>query len=162
MPQPTLKTMAKTRFDHIAFLVHNLEKAVNDYKDLLAVLDPDHSHDIVWDEGVVEGHKVRWATFVSPDGAPVLQFLESEIPRDKALLEKRGECVHHLAFCSTNVGETAQRLRDANIPLTSDKPYSPSDKPWLEWIFVHPRKAHGVLIEISKQYKVEDNHWVKD
>jgi methylmalonyl-CoA/ethylmalonyl-CoA epimerase len=144
----------------VAFLVRDLERAVQDYVEILNVLDPEQSQQIVWDEGLVEGFRMRWATFVKHNGSTVLQFLESELPRDRRLLEKKGECVHHLAYSSTDVAATVQRLSDAGIPLVNETLTSPAGKPWLQWNFIHPRKAHGVLIEVSSQYQVRDGKWV--
>lgn len=153
--------MAQVRFDHVAFLVRDLERAVQDYVDILSVLDPEQAQQIVWDEGLVEGFPIRWATFVRTDGSTVLQFLESRLPQDQKMLESKGECVHHLAFCSSDVAETTRRLLDADIPLVNETVTSPEDKPWLQWNFIHPRKAHGVLIEITCQYRVEEERWVE-
>lgn len=153
--------MPKVKFDHVALLVRNLEQAVQDYEEIFSVLDSDISG-IVWDEGLADGFRVRWATFVKSDGGTVLQFIQSDHPRDKKLLEKKGECVHHLAYCSTNVEQTAKSLIDAGIPITHSEPVSPPDKPWLKWTFIPPAKAHGVLIEVATQYKVKDGKWVKE
>ena len=150
------------RFDHVALLVRDLDSAVQDYVEILSVLDPEQVHEIVWNDGVVDGFNVRWATFVKHDGGVVIQLLESQVPNDQKLLEKRGECVHHLAFCSTDVEETVKQLADSKIPLTSQRLSGSPDKPWLKWTFVHPRKAHGVLVEVSQQYKVENGDWVKE
>jgi methylmalonyl-CoA/ethylmalonyl-CoA epimerase len=153
--------MPRVKFDHVSFLVRNLDEAVKDYQQMLEVLDPEHAKNVVWDEGVEGGFKMRWATFVNPNGAS-LQFFESENPYDQKLLEKHGERVHHIAFTSDNLNQTVQDLEKAGVPLTSKEVTGPAHLPWLKWTFVPPKKAHGVLIEVATRYKVEDKKWVLD
>jgi methylmalonyl-CoA/ethylmalonyl-CoA epimerase len=153
--------MPNMKFDHVSFLVRDLDATIKDYQEMLNILDPEQAKQIVWGEGVEQGYKLRWATFVNPGGA-VLQFFESENPFDLKLLEKHGERVHHLAFTSDNIQQTVADLDKAGIPLTSREVSGPDDMPWLKWTFVPPKKAHGVLIEVATRYKVENGRWVKD
>lgn len=152
--------MGKVHFDHVAFLVKDLETAVSDYRQIFSAFGSLEDYEVVWDEGIVEGFRVRWATFVRHHGETVLQFLQSELPRDKKLIAERGECIHHLAFHSTDVAETEQKLRNADIPLANPSLTNPDDKPWLRWNFITPQKAHGVLIEVAQAYDVKDLKWV--
>ncbi len=153
--------MPRVKFDHVSFLVRNLDETVKDYKQMLEVLDPEQAKNIVWDEGVEGGYKMRWATFVNPNGAS-LQFFESDNPYDQKLLEKHGERVHHLAFTSDDLNQTVEDLDKVGVPLTSKEVTGPTHLPWLKWTFVPPKKAHGVLIEVATRYKVEDEKWVLD
>ena len=153
--------MPRVKFDHVSFLVRNLDETVKDYKQMLEVLDPEQAKNIVWDEGVEGGYKMRWATFVNPNGAS-LQFFESDNPYDQKLLEKHGERVHHIAFTSDNLNQTVEDLDKAGVPLTSKEVTGPAHLPWLKWTFVPPKKAHGVLIEVATRYKVEEEKWVLD
>lgn len=153
--------MPRVKFDHVSFLVRNLDETVKDYQQMLEVLDPEQARNIVWDEGVEGGYKMRWATFVNPNGAS-LQFFESDNPYDQKLLEKHGERVHHIAFTSDDLKQTVQDLDSAGVPLTSKEVTGPSHLPWLKWTFVPPRKAHGVLIEVATRYKVDQDKWVLD
>lgn len=151
--------MPKLKFDHVAFLVRDLDQAVRDYQEILRILDPEQAQNIVWAEGEEGGYKLRWATFVNPHGTS-LQFFESENPADQKLLDKYGERVHHLAFTSSNIKQTVRDLEKAGIPLTSTELTNPSNIPWLKWTFIPPKKAHGVLIEVATRYKVEGDRWI--
>ncbi len=153
--------MPRVKFDHVSFLVRNLDETVKDYQQMLEVLDPEQAKNIVWDQGVEGGYKMRWATFVNPNGAS-LQFFESENPYDQKLLEKHGERVHHLAFTSDDLNKTVEDLDKAGVPLTSKEVTGPTHLPWLKWTFVPPKKAHGVLIEVATRYKVDNDKWVLD
>ncbi len=153
--------MPKLKFDHVSFLVRDLDQTVKDYRQILEVLDPEQAREVVWGEGVEQGYRLRWATFHNPNGAS-LQFFESENPNDQKLLEKYGERVHHIAFTSNEIEKTVEDLDKAGVPLTSKQLTSPSNMPWLRWTFVPPKKAHGVLIEVAQRYRVENHQWVKD
>jgi|SRR5579872_3765090 len=153
--------MAGATFDHVALLVRNLDEAIEDYRKILAVLDSKQLIDIVRDEAMVDGARVRWATFLKGEGGAALQLIESELPRDRELLARRGECVHHISFCSSNVEETGAELSDKGIPVMYKVPPHSPDRPWLRWNFVAPANAHGVLIEISQRYKVVNGKWVE-
>jgi len=153
--------MPKLKFDHVSFLVRSLDQAVKDYAEILQILDPEQAREIVWGEGVEQGYKLRWATFVNPNGAS-LQFFESENPSDLKLLEKYGERVHHIAFTSNEIEKTVQDLDRAGVPLTSTELSGPTNMPWLKWTFIPPKKAHGVLIEVARRYRVENGQWVAD
>ena len=153
--------MPRMKFDHVSFLVRNLDQAVADYKQMLEILDPEQAKAIVWDEGVEGGYKLRWATFHNPNGCS-LQFFESENPNDLKLLEKYGERVHHIAFTTDDIVQTVTDLDKSGVPLTSKQITGPSNIPWLGWTFVPPKKAHGVLIEVATRYKVEQGQWVQD
>jgi methylmalonyl-CoA/ethylmalonyl-CoA epimerase len=153
--------MPRVKFDHVSFLVRNLDETVKDYQQMLEVLDPEQAKNIVWDEGVEGGYKMRWATFSNPNGAS-LQFFESDNPYDRKLLEKHGERVHHIAFTSDNLNQTVEDLDKAGVPLTSKEVTGPTHLPWLKWTFVPPKKAHGVLIEVATRYKVDKDKWVLD
>jgi hypothetical protein len=152
--------MLRTRLDHVALLVRSVEGAVKDYQDVLKVLDPENSVEIVWEDSIENGYKYRSATFVSKNGGTVLQLIESESPKDKELLSKRGECVHHLEFCSTDVEDSLVQLKAAKIPLVSDALSASADKPWHKSVLLSPQKTHGVLVKVASKYKVRNGKWV--
>ena len=70
-------------------------------------------------------------------------------------LEKR-EGVHHITIQTRDMEETKALLRHHNIPYFGDNEYS--DVLWKE-IFIHPRHAFGVLIQIA-EFHPED--WLSD
>lgn len=153
--------MAITTFDHVALLVTDLDSAIRDYGRLLEVLDPKQVQGVVLDQSLVDGHLIRWATFSKGSSGSCIQLIQSSLPRDRKLLSRRGECVHHIAFCSSDVRETSTDLVSAGIPVLHREPVQAADRPWLAWNFVAPSRAHGVLVEVSQQYRVEGAHWVK-
>ena len=150
--------MDSVRLDHVALLVRNLDDAVNDYRSLLSILDPSQAAAVVLDGTDTDDGSIRWATFVSAGGGTVLQLIESSLPADKALLEKRGECIHHIAFHSTDVDGTIGRL--AEIGVTPNRLGEHSEKPWLKWALIRSPRTHGATLEVAQAYRVVDGAWV--
>ena len=153
--------MPEMRLDHISFLVRDLDAAVEKWRKLLRILDPDQEKAITYGEGIEGGEHMRWATFVNPKGCSIQLFETlSEDGFLKKVLDRRGEHVHHVAFLSSNVEETVDQLRDAGIPLVQEENTAPDTMPWLKWNFVPPEYVGGVLIDVAQRYNVEGDQWV--
>ena len=86
-------------------------------------------------------------------GGTQFQLME---PTDKdsvvqAFLEKHGEGLHHIAFRVRGLENLVNRLRDKDVRLIPDKPIeidNPIGEGKLKYIFIHPKAAHGTLIEL--------------
>jgi hypothetical protein len=61
-------------------------------------------------------------------------------------LEKHGEGLFHLAFESSNISQTIRDFEEAGIPVAGTTP----TKEVLSF-FLHPKFAHGVLIQVLKK-----------
>ncbi len=61
-------------------------------------------------------------------------------------LDKRGEGLHHIAFSTTDIVAELRRLEDQGFELIDRAP-RPGARNRLV-AFVHPRSAHGVLVEL--------------
>lgn len=152
--------MPEMRLDHISFLVRDLDAAIEKWRKLLQILDPEQAERITYGEGVEGGEHMRWATFVNPKGAAIQLFEPLSDGFLKKVLDKRGEIVHHIAFLSSDVDTTVQQLRDAGIPVLQEENTAPDTMPWLKWNFVPPDYVGGVLIEVAQRYQVEGDRWV--
>lgn len=151
--------MPETHLDHIAMLVHDLEASVEKWRHMLEVLDPEQAREVVWGEGEEGGEKMRWATFVNPNGASIQLFSPAGEGFLKKILDKRGESVHHVAFLSSDVDGTVQELRNRGVPILQDEQTGPDTYPWLRWNFVPNDHASGVLVEVAQRYRVKDGKW---
>lgn len=69
------------------------------------------------------------------DDSPIAKFIE-----------KRGEGIHHMAFSTADAGEAIDELRDKGIKLIDEKPRKGAEG--LNIAFVHPKSAHGILLEM--------------
>lgn len=83
-------------------------------------------------------------------GAATIELLE---PLDESSpiarhLATRGPGLHHLCFGVPDIRATMERLSDRGYELLSSEP-QPGAHGCLV-CFVHPRSAHGVLIELSQ------------
>jgi len=61
-------------------------------------------------------------------------------------LEKHGEGLFHLAFESSNILETIRDFEEAGIPVAGTTPTEE-----VLSVFLHPKFAHGVLVQVLKK-----------
>ena len=81
-------------------------------------------------------------------GEVKLELLEptsDESPIAK-FIEKRGEGIHHLALSSDDAAPALEELKSKGIRLIDEKPRKGAEG--LNIAFVHPKSAHGILLEI--------------
>ena len=151
--------------DHVSLLVKDLDAAEADWARILEVLSPGHTMQITRGEGLDEtdGTPMRWLTFQNPDptGTSIQLWSPAEPGHwpDK-VLERRGEYVHHLAFCSDDFDGMIDRVREAGLPLVLDEASHPNTQPWLRWNFLPPSVAHGPLIELATRYLAVGEEWL--
>ena len=127
-----------TKIDHIGIAVRDLAEAARLYAEGLGL--PLAHTEAVPSQGVKVG-------FV-PIGASKIELLE---PLDEAspvakFLEKRGPGIHHVCLRVTDVRASMERLRASGAQLLSEEPLPGADGALVA--FVHPKSAHGVLIEL--------------
>jgi methylmalonyl-CoA/ethylmalonyl-CoA epimerase len=80
-----------------------------------------------------------------------LEFLES-LDQDGVIarfIERRGEGLHHLAFAVDDIRAELQRLKAARLELVDAEPRPGAHGRLVA--FVHPRSAHGVLVELVEE-----------
>ena len=68
-----------------------------------------------------------------------------------SFIEKRGEGVHHIAFAVENIVEEMARLKAEGFELLNEVPKMGADNKLV--CFIHPKSAHGVLIELCQEIK---------
>ncbi len=64
-------------------------------------------------------------------------------------LEKRGEGLHHICLAVDDIEAAMERLRAAGARLLSREPRVNVEG--TRYVFVHPRSAHGVLLELYEE-----------
>ncbi len=65
-----------------------------------------------------------------------------------ASIDKRGEGIHHICFRTDDLDADIQRLRGKGYRFTSEQPRPGAHGTRV--IFVHPKSAGGVLIELAE------------
>ncbi len=124
--------------DHIGHAVQDLEAAVQFYTSVLGFSEESRER--------VESHKVD-VVFVSKAGSCI--ELMAPLPGDKklgAFLSSRGDGLHHICYRVDSVADELERLSKAGVRLVDTTP-RPGAR-GTEIAFLHPKSAHGVLIEL--------------
>lgn len=127
--------------DHVGIAVNDLRTARAFYEDVLG-LEAAHE-EVIEDQGVREVlYRLgpAWVQLVAPLGpdTPVGRFLA-----------KRGEGLHHVGYSVANVATTLNDLRSSGVEVIDEVPRIGSGGTIVA--FVHPKSAHGVLIELVEE-----------
>ena len=126
---------------HIGIAVKSLDEALKLFSGVLGL---EHEHTVV-----VKEHCMRAAWLRA--GTVKLELMEPLGPEGPvaSFLSKRGEGVHHVALLVDDIEEAMEVLRRAGAVLVYDEPRVAHDGS--RYNFVHPKSAHGVLIELREE-----------
>jgi len=128
------------KIEHIGIAVKDMDSANDLYAKLLG--EKPYKQEEVESEGVMTSffevgpNKVELLEATNPD-SPIAKFIE-----------KRGEGIHHIAFEVEDIEEEMKRLSKEGFRLLNDRPKKGADNKLV--CFVHPKSAHGVLIELCQ------------
>lgn len=131
------------RIDHIGIAVNNLDEALKVYRDALGLEVTQ-----IADE---PEQKVKVAFL--PRGGSELELLEP-YPGDgpiRKFMEKRGEGIHHICLEVDDIEASLAELARQGVQLIDATPRMNSRGQKIA--FVHPKAAHGVLIELYQYVK---------
>jgi len=128
------------RIDHVSIAVKDQEKAEHFFRDILGALPGAGAADTKL--------KFIWQVFSLGD----LSRLEIISPAEKGrfldgFLEGREGGVHHITLQTPDIHKIMAHLEAQGIPFFGYNEYSGGE--WKE-IFIHPRHAFGVLIQIAE------------
>ena len=132
------------KIDHIAIVVRSIEEALKVYRDALG-LPLAHVQE-------VPEQQVRIAFL--PVGDCEIELVEptaadSGVAR---FLEKRGEGLHHICFEVEDIEAALQDLAAKGVRLIDRQPRQGAIG---RVAFLHPKSAHGVLIELCERSQAE-------
>jgi methylmalonyl-CoA/ethylmalonyl-CoA epimerase len=131
------------KIEHIGIAVNSLEEANILYTQLLG--------EFPYKSEVVESEKVITSFFKNGPNKIELLAATHESSAIAKFIEKKGEGIHHIAFAVDNIYEEMERLTKAGFQLLSTTPKKGADNKLV--CFVHPKSAHGVLIELCQEIK---------
>jgi len=158
--------MAKT-VAHICILVRDIDKAIEDYTNILGAAAPQLlEHKAVKQERYAGKDKYITAFWGTAGDGCDIQFLQAP-DQDSPLykrLEKRGEGIHHIAFSPTHLEDTYQELVNKGVAVNDEliSEHSADDEATdVRHFWVLPQYSHGVLIEVIDQYAVGDGMFKK-
>ena len=126
------------QLDHIGIAVSSLDTALEQYETLLATQHYGREH---VDSQGVEVAFLDTSTARIELLAPL--SLESSVAK---FINKRGEGMHHTAFLVNDIQSELDRLSALGWDLIHHQPISGAHGKWVA--FLHPKSAHGVLIEL--------------
>ena len=126
---------------HIAIAVHDLEAALAFYRDALG-LEVTQRREVP-----EEGVEIAFL----PAGEGEIELLRPLDPEGGVarFLEKRGEGLHHICLRVDDIEAAMERLRAAGATLLSSEPRVGADG--TRYVFIHPKSAHGVLLELYEK-----------
>lgn len=132
------------RIDHIGIAVQNIPDALQFFENALG-LKLDHV-------ALEEGGKTRVAFL--PVGGSEAELVE---PQDAEsglakFLAKRGEGIHHICFEVDDIDAVLARLKENGAQLIDETPRVNTSG--TRYAFIHPKSAHGVLIELYQKSNV--------
>jgi len=134
-----MKTAAKG-LDHIAIAVKDLEVAIHTYKEVLG-LELAEVEEVPEQQVKVAifGHGLGRVELICPTAA------DSGVAR---FLEKRGEGLHHICLEVEDIEASLAELKAHGAPLLDEVPRPGAGG--AKVAFIHPKGAHGVLVELRQ------------
>ena len=142
------------RIDHISLAVRDMEKAKEFFCGILGLVPAQWSvlEDLKYLGQVFSAGDLTRIEMITPTGKG--SFL------DKFLAEREG--VHHICFQTRDIAKAKEYLDQKGVPTFG---YSDAYDEWKE-LFIHPRDAFGVLIQIAqfrpKEFLVEPLKFPED
>lgn len=129
-----------TGLDHVGIAVADLDATVAWYHDHLGMA-------LVHEE-VNEDQGIREAMLAAPGATAQIQLMA---PLDESstiakFLDKRGPGIQQFACRVSNLDELCDHLRSQQVRLVYDTPRRGTANSRIN--FIHPKDAHGVLIEL--------------
>ncbi len=126
------------RIHHVGIVVHSADAALGFFRDTLGLK--------VTEDRVIDEQGVRGVLLSL--GENEIELLEPT--RDDTgvarFLATRGQTLHHICFNTDNVDAELARLKALNVDLIDQEP---RDGLAGRIAFIHPKAAHGVLIELA-------------
>lgn len=132
-----------TSIHHIAIAVNDLDAALAFYRDGLGLAVSERR------EVPEEGVEIAFL----PTGESEIELLRPLTHEGgvAAFLEKRGEGLHHICLAVEDIEAAVEQLRAAGAQLLGEQPKAGAHG--TRYIFVHPKSAHGVLLELYEEAK---------
>lgn len=133
------------KIDHIAVAVERLNDIIKAYENFPGVT--------LVETGDLPSEGIRIANFRA--GGISVEFMEplGDHSPVSSFLKKKGSGIHHIAFEVNNLEEWVRVLKASGVTLVNETP-----RPgWGERqiVFIHPRSAGGVLIELCEYRRVK-------
>jgi methylmalonyl-CoA/ethylmalonyl-CoA epimerase len=126
------------RINHVALVVEDVDSALSFWRDSLG-LEASHLADVPQ-----EASRIAFM----PVGDSLIELVQpttddSGIAR---YLRKRGPGMHHICLEVNDIHTLVSKLQSEGVELINPEPTAGEDG--RQYAFIHPRSAHGVLVEL--------------
>lgn len=131
------------RVDHIAIIVRNIEQALVFYRDILGIMPGEIK------EVPTEQVRIAFLPLGGPNGSEI-ELIEPT-STDSSLskfLEKRGEGLHHICLEVDDIDTALVEMQEKGTPVLDKQPRIAAEG---RAIFIHPKAANGVLLELVER-----------
>jgi methylmalonyl-CoA/ethylmalonyl-CoA epimerase len=131
------------RVDHIAIIVRNIEQALVFYRDILGIMPGEIK------EVPSEQVRIAFLPLGGPNGSEI-ELIEPT-SADSSLskfLEKRGEGLHHICMEVDDIDTALVEMQEKGTPVLDKQPRIAAEG---RAIFIHPKAANGVLLELVER-----------
>jgi methylmalonyl-CoA/ethylmalonyl-CoA epimerase len=131
------------RVDHIAIIVRNIEQALVFYRDTLGIMPGEIK------EVPTEQVRIAFLPMGGPDGSEIelIEPTSTDSSLSK-LLEKRGEGLHHICLEVDDIDAALAEMQEKGTPVLDKQPRIAAEG---RAIFIHPKAANGVLLELVER-----------
>lgn len=137
--------MLDAALDHVAIAVRNFPDAIPFYVNTLGAS--------FLFSGEMDGQGFRWAQFRLPGGGKIELVTPTEPDGFLArFLQSRGEGVHHVTLKVPDIERALAHLRARGVPVMNVS----TDNPEWKEAFIHPRDAHGTLVQLAQASLSDD------
>ncbi len=126
-----------TKLNHIAIVVEDIEQALAVYRDAIGL----HLENVV--EEPVEAVRVAYL----PTATGKIELIQPTTPDSGVAkyLAKKGEGLHHICLEVDDIEATTRRMMAQGMEVLGEVR---TNKRGDKYIFIHPKSAHGVLLEL--------------
>lgn len=132
-----------SHIEHLGIAVKSIEESLPYYEGVLGLK--------CYNIEVVEDQKVKTAFFKV--GQTKIELLEPTSPDSTIakFIEKKGEGIHHLAFCVDSVADSLAEAESKGVQLIDKAPRGGAEG--LNIAFLHPKSTCSVLTEFCENPK---------
>jgi methylmalonyl-CoA/ethylmalonyl-CoA epimerase len=133
------------RIDHVAIIVRDIEQALLFYRDTLGIIPGEIK------EVPTEQVRIAFLPMGGPGGSEI-ELVQPTTP-DSSLaryLEKRGEGLHHICLEVDDIDAALADMQARGAPILDTVPRIAAEG---RAVFIHPRAANGVLLELLEREK---------
>ena len=129
-----------TKIDHIAIVVEDIEKALTVYRDVVGLPVETLAEE--------PEEAVRMAFLPTATGKIELIQPTTADSGVAKFLAKRGEGLHHICLEVEDIDAAVQEMIARGLEVLGEPRFNESGE---KYVFIHPKSAHGVLLELYER-----------